>query len=173
MKILLAIDDSPYSEQVVETILARHWPTSAEFKILVVLESMEGVKEEEHLAHALDSYAAAQEKRHHAAEHLADKVRKKMHGAIKGVSVHCLVKKGQPADEILSVAHEWGADTIILGAHGKDVCPHNLLGSVSHAVAKNANCTVEIVRPEEHRLKVIGETRLAHASKQAHSGKKG
>ena len=40
MKVIVAIDESPYSKTILETIADRKWPPDTHFKILSVVESM-------------------------------------------------------------------------------------------------------------------------------------
>jgi nucleotide-binding universal stress UspA family protein len=54
---------------------------------------------------------------------------------------------------ILDQAESWGADLIVLGSHGYSGWRRFLLGSVSHAVATHAHCSVEIVRQKPHAEK--------------------
>jgi nucleotide-binding universal stress UspA family protein len=56
---------------------------------------------------------------------------------------------GPAKDVILDIAERWGADLIVLGSHGYSGWKRFLLGSVSHAVAAHAHCSVEIVRSRE------------------------
>ena len=56
------------------------------------------------------------------------------------------VANGSAKDVILDEAERWGADLIVLGSHGYSGWRRFLLGSVSHAVATHARCSVEIVR---------------------------
>jgi nucleotide-binding universal stress UspA family protein len=46
-------------------------------------------------------------------------------------------------------AEAWGADLIMLGSQGYGAVARFVLGSVSHAVASHAHCSVEIVRCRE------------------------
>jgi nucleotide-binding universal stress UspA family protein len=54
---------------------------------------------------------------------------------------------------ILDEAERWDADLIVLGSHGYNGWQRFLLGSVSHAVATHAHCSVEIVRQKQHAEK--------------------
>ncbi len=52
---------------------------------------------------------------------------------------------GNPKQEILAVASEWGADLIIMGTHGRTGFDHFISGSVSEGVTRKANCPVLVV----------------------------
>jgi nucleotide-binding universal stress UspA family protein len=67
-------------------------------------------------------------------------------GTASGLEFSTEVKSGSAKDVILDEAENWGADLIILGSHGYSGWQRFLLGSVSHAVATHAPCSVEIVR---------------------------
>ena len=113
---------------------------SSEFKVLSVVEPVEMSEED-------DIESATNRNRRKAVEHMCAEVRHKLQEAIPDAIVHFEVRSGKPVAEIIEAAVDWSADRILIGAHGRDVCPHNLLGSVSRAVAQEAPCTVEVVRP--------------------------
>ena len=54
--------------------------------------------------------------------------------------------EGTPKHVILEEAETFGADLIVIGAHGYGIVERFLLGSVSQAVSLHAKCSVEIVR---------------------------
>ncbi len=54
--------------------------------------------------------------------------------------------QGDPADAILDMAKEAGADMIVLGHRGLGRWREMLLGSVAHKVNQHADCTVVTVR---------------------------
>jgi nucleotide-binding universal stress UspA family protein len=60
--------------------------------------------------------------------------------------VSTLVLEGSAKQKITEEAEEWQADLIVVGSHGYKAFQRMLLGSVSHAVAQHAKCSVEIVR---------------------------
>ncbi len=53
---------------------------------------------------------------------------------------------GEPGPEIVKYANNNKADIIVLGSRGLNVLQEFVLGSVSHKVAKRANCPVLIVK---------------------------
>jgi len=54
-------------------------------------------------------------------------------------------KVGNPRVEILATADEWKADLIILGTHGRTGFDHFISGSVAEGVARRSACPVLIV----------------------------
>lgn len=54
-------------------------------------------------------------------------------------------KIGNPRIEILNTAEEWKADLIILGTHGRTGFDHFISGSVAEGVARRSLCPVLIV----------------------------
>lgn len=56
------------------------------------------------------------------------------------------IVSGRPADAILSMAAEVGADLIVLGTHGRVGLQHLVLGSIAERVASRATVPVLTVR---------------------------
>ncbi len=63
-----------------------------------------------------------------------------------GVDVETYPRQGDPADAILDVAEETGADLIIVGNKGMTGAKRFLLGSVPNKVSHHAPCSVLIIR---------------------------
>jgi len=63
-----------------------------------------------------------------------------------GVEVTTFPREGDPADAILDVAEEQGADLIIVGNKGMTGAKRFLLGSVPNKVSHHAPCSVMIIR---------------------------
>jgi nucleotide-binding universal stress UspA family protein len=61
-------------------------------------------------------------------------------------AVHTFARQGDPADSILDVAEERGADLIVLGNKGLTGAARFLLGSVPNKVSHHAPCSVLIIR---------------------------
>jgi nucleotide-binding universal stress UspA family protein len=63
-----------------------------------------------------------------------------------GVKVTTYAREGDPADAILDVAEERGADLIVVGNKGMTGAKRFLLGSVPNKVSHHAPCSVLIIR---------------------------
>ena len=141
MKVLIAIDDSVYSKEMLRSVCSRQWPQDVQFKILNVMEPLPA------LGHDAEELAIEiKHKRQNYAQKLCNEVRTYIENHVPSSKAHFEIREGKPSTEILLAATEWDASKILIGAHGHAVCPHNLLGSVSRSVVEKALCTVEIVR---------------------------
>ena len=63
-----------------------------------------------------------------------------------GVKANTYAREGDPADAILDVAEERGADLIVVGNKGMTGAKRFLLGSVPNKVSHHAPCSVLIIR---------------------------
>ena len=73
---------------------------------------------------------------HHAAERARD----------AGIGAQVYAREGDPADAILDVAEERGADLIVIGNKGMTGAKRFLLGSVPNKISHHAPCAVMIIR---------------------------
>jgi nucleotide-binding universal stress UspA family protein len=64
----------------------------------------------------------------------------------RGLGSRTFARQGDPADAILDVAEEQGADLIVVGNKGMTGAKRFLLGSVPNKVSHHAPCSVLIVR---------------------------
>ncbi|MEH7381503.1 universal stress protein [Bacillus sp. JJ1533] len=63
-----------------------------------------------------------------------------------GIAYELIFLHGEPGPTIVSYANKNKFDLIIIGSRGLNVLQEFVLGSVSHKVAKRANCPVLIVK---------------------------
>ena len=63
-----------------------------------------------------------------------------------GLKLTGAVVSGYPKAAIVDEAKVWGADLIVVGAHGRRGLELLLMGSVSEAVAMHTHCSVEVIR---------------------------
>jgi nucleotide-binding universal stress UspA family protein len=69
--------------------------------------------------------------------------------------------EGVPKQEILREALAWNADRIVLGSHGRGRAQRAVLGSTASAVAAEAPCTVQIVRPRRAAVRAMAGANAA------------
>jgi nucleotide-binding universal stress UspA family protein len=137
MKILLAIDSSSASQNVIAEAAARPWPSRTRFCVLHIVDvlgmgrSLAMIDEEKRSGQALVAAAA-----------------EKLVRAGHETSADILV--GFPRKAVVQYAEEWKADFVMVGSHGQSALSRFLLGSVAQAVLRTAPCSVEVVRGGVH-----------------------
>jgi nucleotide-binding universal stress UspA family protein len=149
MKILLAIDGSSFSDAAVEEVVERPWPAGSEVKIISVVEPMVMMMTETWVLP--DNYwdAAEQAATEQAQAALDGAVSRFKEAATPSLKLTTEIHKGYAKHVILDEAEHWGANLIVVGAHGYSGFKRLLLGSVSQAVASHAKCAVEIVHSQK------------------------
>lgn len=147
MKILLAIDGSPHSEDAVEAVVRRPWPPGSTIRVLSVIQPYTPPATEFVLAGAtLESVRSQQTSE---SKGLASRAATRLNTA--GLASETAVREGDPRSEIVGEATEWGADLIVVGSHGHTGVKRWLLGSVAAAVVNHAPCSVEVIRTSHAR----------------------
>lgn len=151
-RILLAVDGSECGDAAVEEVASRPWPAGTEVRVLSAIHPPfapspepwalpEGYYEQlESSAHEQADSAVSR-----AMARLGESNRERPTPLVlRGEAV-----AGHPEETIIENAKANRTDLIILGSHGYGGFERFLLGSVSHAVASHAPCSVEIVRIPE------------------------
>lgn len=146
MKVLVAVDGSPFSLAAVDEAVRMPWPDGSEVKFVSAIEmptpvvvgtmpmpdnyytEWEKALEDQAIASTTNALARFNEK------------------GITGVETSAKTVKGDPKVSIVEEAERWGADLIIVGTHGYNAFERFWLGSVSRSIASHAHCSVEIVR---------------------------
>jgi nucleotide-binding universal stress UspA family protein len=146
MKILLAVDGSPFSDAALEEVGKRPWPGNSQVMVVTAFEAPLAATPEV-WALPPDYYDQIE----HSVRLRADSVMEtavaeliKTLGPEVEVKGKCVA--GSPQRVILDEAENWQADLIVVGSHGYPAWERLLLGSVSQAVVAHAKCSVEVVR---------------------------
>jgi nucleotide-binding universal stress UspA family protein len=141
LKVLLAIDNSKFSEAATQTLIAQVRPNQTEVRVLHVIEVYPLYSASQRLGPDL---AVASEEHRHEAEALVVRTARALRDA--GFRVTTAVEQGDPRVVVIDTAAEWKADLIMLGSHGGKDWTRFLMGSVSEAVVHHAPCSVQVVR---------------------------
>jgi nucleotide-binding universal stress UspA family protein len=148
-RILIAVDDSSYSEQAVNygVLLAKNLGS----KITLVHVDEIPISSPYSADPLLNESPAMIPELMHIQEEASKLLFKKIkdqYGDV--VEMSTVTKIGRAQDEILFVADDCKADMIILGTHGRTGFDHFISGSVSESVARKAKCPVLIIpNPEK------------------------
>jgi nucleotide-binding universal stress UspA family protein len=149
MRILLAVDGSECGNAAVEEIANRPWPRGSEIYVVSAIH-LPFVPTPETWALPNSDYSQLEKAGRSQAEAAVKNAISRLEKSnparetpLKLMS-HAIVGKAE--ETIIETAKSWGADLVVLGSHGYRGIQRFLLGSVSHAVASHAPCSVEIVR---------------------------
>ena len=146
MKIILATDGSANNKVAVEAVASRSFPIDTEVRIVSAYESVPRIMNVDPLGVSKEYYAEADRNALKAAENATENAAKTLRKKNPALIITTIVVEGSPKSVILKEAETFGADLIVVGSHGYGAVESFMLGSVSHAVALHAKCSVEIVR---------------------------
>jgi nucleotide-binding universal stress UspA family protein len=142
MRILLAVDGSAPSQDAIDEVAGRPWPTPSNLRVVSVVRP--------YVPPATEFVPGAFAPNEVLQEHMKDAERIAAQAADRltrsGLSVDTAVRQGDPRTVIVDEATEWRADLIVVGSHGHTGLTRLLLGSVAQAVVAHAPCSVEVVR---------------------------
>lgn len=139
MKILAAVDRSPYSEKVVE-MTARIADADASVLLINVAPREPDVFGQQlRRKVVVDPVPEELQDRRALLDRLATALRK------GGIECETLLIRGDPAAVIVHEAKEWGADLVIMGAHGRGKLFEKVMGSVSEGVLRSRQFPVLVI----------------------------
>jgi len=146
MKILIAVDGSPFSDAALDEVAQRPWPKPSEILVLTAYEFPVAATPEvwalpPNYYEQLEAAVRA-----HADTIISAAVAKLTKVLPADVTVKGKTIVGSPKRVIADEAADWKADLIVVGSHGYPAWERLLLGSVSQAVVSHAKCSVEVVR---------------------------
>jgi nucleotide-binding universal stress UspA family protein len=139
MKILIGIDDSKFSGDALRAVATQFRAEHTEIRVLHVLQPSAPAPPQ-----MAPGYAPELDDQKKPARELVERIAQELRSA--GYKVDAAVEVGDIRERIIDSAAEWGADLIVIGSHGRSGIQRFLLGSVAEFVARQAKCSVEIVR---------------------------
>lgn len=138
MRILVALDQSPFAATVLEQAIALAGKEGAAVTIMTVAEDFLDIGDYTDVVSVSEKLFAAARV---AAEDYAAKAK------AAGLDVEVVVEQGiAPADLILNQAESKRFDMIVMGHQGKKGLSRYLIGSVASRVVAHAPCSVLVIR---------------------------
>lgn len=146
MKVLLAIDEEPCSEEAINEVGSRSWEAGTTVRVLHAVGKF--VPPAQELWHDAggDLDRARQEIKERSME-LAERTASWLRE--QGLDAVAAGRDGEPGPAIVDEAKEWGAGLIVVGSRGHTGLRRMLAGSVSQYVVDHAPCPVEVVHVKE------------------------
>ena len=144
MRILLALDDSKFSEAVTNALITQTKTEGVEVRLIHVIEPFPASLAKKLGSRAAPDFVAARQDLREQGRKLLGRAAQKLRSL--GFKVSSSVEEGDARDIILNDAESWNANLIMVGSHGRTGLDRLLMGSVSETVARYAVCSVEIVR---------------------------
>ncbi len=141
-KVLVALDGSENSEQVLELVAGLASSLNAELLLLAVTGS------HAHFERDREQEAIGDQRR--AAEKYLDLKAAPLRA--RGLIVTEAVEPGIPADTVLAVADSTGADLIAMATHRENVLARGILGSVTDAVLRTSAVPVLAINPDSEHV---------------------
>jgi nucleotide-binding universal stress UspA family protein len=144
MKIVLAIDNSAFSEAAAQAVIDEIKPQNTEVRVLTVVDLLNYFTSEDAAKSYIPQIENIRRERLKTAENLVERIAARLKAA--GFKATQAISEGDPRARIVESAEEWGANLIVVGSHGAKGFERALVGSVSEGVARYAKCSVQIVR---------------------------
>lgn len=139
-RVLIAVEDDYFCREIADYLKEHKWSDNVHFLVLHAVRPARVFEDSQTTSNKLTDLASRY------GEKLVNHVAKLINKTIDRCTVETKVVQGKPKNEIISVAKEWNADLIILGAHGHEKAETFRIGSISAMVSTYAPCSVLVVR---------------------------
>ena len=141
--ILVAVDLSPVSSQILEASLALAKPLGAEIVLLHVVPPVNSCVP---IGSAMDVAAIPIPLTESELEEIKTELEKLASSVnADGVTIHCVVKEALPMDEIKEQVLAHHASILVVGSHGHGGLYHLFNGSVVTSLLKHASTPILVV----------------------------
>ena len=144
MKILLAIDNSRFSQVATQTVAKQFRTKGTQVRVLHVIEPIGSYISVDMMPHFVPYVAKVEQERRKEAKELVERAVRLLRKV--GFKASEIVEQGDTKTMIVDYAANWHADLIVLGSHGWKGLGRFLMGSVSESVTRHAGCSVEVIR---------------------------
>ena len=145
MKILIGVDESPYSDAAVQYVRDLPLPASAEVIVVSAVQVVVPAYAEGYIAGAgLGAVDRLLKEETRAHSNVVARAGMKLRE--KGLRIETRVLTGDPGEVLVRMARDEGADLIVVGSHGRSGIARLVLGSVASYVMTHARCSVLVVK---------------------------
>ena len=156
MKVLLCTDGFPTAEAALEVVLYRSWKAGTEVRVISVIEPLHDVLGRIVGILGVDQVARkAHAKFEEGSKEVLNRYAARLSEKFGAGNVTTTLLEGRPGERIVNEAKSWNADTIVMGAHGRNDSGDFLFGSVPEYVLSHAPCPVEILRAASAAMMVM------------------
>lgn len=141
MKVLVGIDDSPFSQAAIDHVKQAAWPQGTQF---LVLSASPPIWVGPGEAVAVGPIAQLNQEQQDYHRSLAEKAAATLVSA--GLTAKAMSSLGDPRSAITDAATREKVDLVIVGSHGRSGIKKLLLGSVASHVVSHSPCSVLVVK---------------------------
>ena len=141
MKVLIGVDDSPFSKGAVEHVKSAAWPSGTEFVVVSACPPI-WVGPGEVAAPGPIAQINKQQEQYH--KETAEAAAKSLSDA--GLKATGRVELGDPRSILVEAARREKAGLLVIGSHGRSGMAKLLLGSVASYVIGHSPCSVLVVK---------------------------
>lgn len=145
-RVYLALDDSPFSDHVVERIGSRPWKEGTHIKCTTAIPSLAEYMNEAQDTHEIQALETFRNKQIADSEVHLKQVCELLRTKLPKALVEFEILQGDPRDVVVDGAKKFKADLIVSGCKGKGWVDRMLIGSVSEAIAERSECSVEVIK---------------------------
>ena len=143
MKILIGVDDSPYSEAAVQYVIGMKLPSSTQMVVVSAVHPPVPVYTEVYAPAALPNEGLLEDlTRVH--QELVSRAERVLQSA--GFKTEARVLNGDPREALVEAARVEGVDLLVVGSHGRSGIAKLVMGSVASYVMSHAPCSVLVVK---------------------------
>jgi nucleotide-binding universal stress UspA family protein len=151
MKILLPLDDAPCSTAALDAVVEQFHPHGTEIRLLHVVEWPKHLSMSVAMGEGPSAATDLMASRNRAFREGGDLVaRAAARLRAAGFEATENVVAGDARETIIDAARTWEPDLIVIGSHGWKGLDRLVMGSVSDAIVRRADCSVEVIRVPGH-----------------------
>ena len=145
-RVFLALDDSPFSDHVVERIGSRPWKEGTIIMCATAVPTLVEYMNEAQDTHEIQALETFRNKQVTDAKVHLKQVCELLSTKLPQATVSYEILQGDPREVVVDGAKHWNADLIVSGCKGKGWVDRVLIGSVSEAIAERSECSVEVIK---------------------------